>query len=102
MLAARQLEIVENCYKRSYRPYGANGNISSEVINRLTAFAIPAYYPKGAVFFVEGQPSRGVFILYSGRFKLFHVISGWENRHSKVCRSGGNTWLGWDAVRPAL
>jgi len=71
MLAARQLEIVENCYKRSYRPYGTSGNISSEVINRLTAFAIPTYHPKGAVFFVEGQPSRGVFILYSGRVKLF-------------------------------
>src|SRR5579859_1039576 len=71
MLAARQMEIVESCHKRSHRPHRANGNISSEVVNRLGAFAIPAYHPKGAVFFVEGQPSPGVFILYSGRVKFF-------------------------------
>jgi len=71
MLAACQLEIVESCHKRSRRPHRASGNISSEVVNRLGVFAIPAYHPKGAVFFAEGQPSPGVFILYSGRVKFF-------------------------------
>jgi len=71
MLAARQLEIVENRHKRSYRPRRKSGNFSSEVVHRLAALAIPVYHPKGAALFVEGQPSRGVFILYSGRVKLF-------------------------------
>ncbi len=71
MLAAHQVESVANCHKRSYRPPRKCGNISPEVFNRLAAFAIPAYYPKGAVLFGEGQPSRGIFILHSGRVKLF-------------------------------
>jgi CRP/FNR family transcriptional regulator len=48
-----------------------SGNLSSESSNRLAAFSIPLYHPKGTVLFVEGQPSRGVFILCSGRVKLF-------------------------------
>lgn len=71
MPAAHHLEIVENCHKRSYRPLSDGGDISSEVVGRLSAFAIPFRHPKGATLFAEGQPSRGVFILYSGRVKLF-------------------------------
>lgn len=68
---ARQLKIVENCRSRSYRPLRKSGDISSEVVSRLSAFAIPLRHPKGTVLFAEGQPSCGVFILYSGRVKLF-------------------------------
>lgn len=71
MLAARRLEIVENCHERSSRPRRKNGHISSEVVNRLAAFASPAYYPKGTALFVEGQPSLGIFILNSGQVKLY-------------------------------
>src|SRR5271167_398310 len=71
MLAARQLAIVENCQKRVYGPRRISGNLPSEFSNRLAEFAIPLYHPKGTVLFVEGQPPRGVFILCSGRVKLF-------------------------------
>jgi CRP/FNR family transcriptional regulator len=71
MLAVRQLSIVKNGHKRSCQPRGKNGNGSSEVVARLSAFAMPALYQKGAILFVEGQPSRGVFILCAGRVKLF-------------------------------
>jgi len=71
MLAARQLEIVENCRKRAYQSHKERGDISSEIVRRLGAFAIPAYHPKGTILFVEGQPSRGVFIVCSGGVKLF-------------------------------
>jgi CRP/FNR family transcriptional regulator len=40
-------------------------------VNRLATFAVPVHHPKGAALFIEGQPPRGVFILYSGRVKLF-------------------------------
>lgn len=79
MLAARQLEIVENCHERSERPRRKSGHISTEVVNRLAAFAIPAYYPKGTILFFEGQPSRGVFILYSGQVKLYTSSAGGKN-----------------------
>jgi CRP/FNR family transcriptional regulator, cyclic AMP receptor protein len=71
MLAACQREIIGNCHRRVYRLRRKSGNLSSEFFNRLAALAIPAYHPKGTVLFVEGEPSRGVFILCSGRVKLF-------------------------------
>jgi len=81
MLAAHQLKIVHGCHKRSYRPHGkSGGSISSECVSSLAAFATPAYHPKGTVLFVEGQPSRGVFILYySGRIKLFTSSAAGKN-----------------------
>ncbi len=71
MSAARQLKITETCDERSYRSLRKRRDICSEVVARLAAFAIPLDHPKGAALFGEGQPSRGVFILYSGRVKLF-------------------------------
>jgi CRP/FNR family cyclic AMP-dependent transcriptional regulator len=38
--------------------------------NRLSEITSSANYPKGASLFVEGQPSRGVFILRTGHLKL--------------------------------
>ena len=71
MLATRQLKIIEDRHKRSYQPHAKSGGISSDGISRLAAVAIPAYHPKGTILFVEGQPTRGAFILHSGRVKLF-------------------------------
>jgi CRP/FNR family transcriptional regulator len=71
MLVARQLEIVDNRRKQICRSYGNSSGISSDVIGSLAAFAIPICLRKGAILFVEGQPSRGAFILHSGRVKLF-------------------------------
>jgi CRP/FNR family transcriptional regulator, cyclic AMP receptor protein len=70
MLAARQLHIVENRPRRSDRPRRRSGEISSEIVNSLAAFATTTCYPKGAILFGEGQPSRGIFILCSGCVKL--------------------------------
>ena len=71
MLAGGQLKIVETCHEHRHRSLRKNNDICSEVVGRLAAFAIPLYHPKGTTLFGEGQPSRGVFMLYSGRVKLF-------------------------------
>jgi CRP-like cAMP-binding protein len=77
MLATHHLEFVENCHRRSHRTPRRNDDIRSEVVGRLAEFVIPFYHPKGATLFAEGQPSRGVFILHSGRIKLFtHSANG--------------------------
>lgn len=70
MSAARPLEIVESCHERSDQPVRKKGDICSEVVSRLAAFAVPVHHPKRASLFAEGEPSRGIFILYSGRVKL--------------------------------
>ncbi|MFY9690297.1 MAG: Crp/Fnr family transcriptional regulator [Candidatus Acidiferrales bacterium] len=71
MPAVHRLKIVESLHKTSYRSRAKSGSISTEVVKRLAPFAITACHPRGTVLFAEGQPSRGVFILCSGRVKLF-------------------------------
>jgi len=75
MPAAHRLKIVESRHNASYRRRGMSKSISSEVVERLAPFAITAHHPKGTVLFAEGQPCRGVFILCSGRVKLFTASS---------------------------
>jgi CRP/FNR family transcriptional regulator, cyclic AMP receptor protein len=75
MPAAHRLKIVESDHGQSYRSRAKSSSISSEVVERLAPFAITACHPRGAVIFAEGQPSRGVFILCSGRVKLFTASS---------------------------
>lgn len=45
--------------------------VSSQAFHRLTAYAIAGPRQSGELLFIEGQPSHGVFILYSDRVKLF-------------------------------
>jgi CRP/FNR family cyclic AMP-dependent transcriptional regulator len=75
MPAAHRLKIVESHHEPSYRSPGKSSSVSSRVVERLAPFAVTAHYPRGAVLFAEGQPSRGVFILCSGRVKLFTASS---------------------------
>ena len=111
MLAARQLRIVETRDKRSHRSLRKNSDICSEVAGRLAAFAIPLYQPTGTALFGEGQPSRGVFILYSGRVKLFTssvegktLILGFANPGEILGLAGtlsGQPYEAWaEAIQP--
>ncbi|MGA8873681.1 MAG: Crp/Fnr family transcriptional regulator [Candidatus Acidiferrales bacterium] len=75
MLAARHLEIVQNRHESSHQPRGRNGNVSLDAVTRLAVFGVPGCYSKGTVLFAEGHPSRGAFILCSGRVKLFTASS---------------------------
>lgn len=88
MLAAHRLEIVENCHECSNRPRGKSSHIPSEFVDRLATVAIPAYYPKGTILFVEGQTSRGIFILYSGQVKLYTSSAGGKNFILRFATSG--------------
>src|SRR5215471_15882850 len=64
------LEIIENCLVCPHREDRLFCNLPETSIKALAAIASSAAYPKGATLFVEGQPSRGVFILCAGRVKL--------------------------------
>src|SRR5579863_4280133 len=88
MLAGCQLKIVETGHERSHQSLRKSSDIHSEVIGRLAAFAIPLSHPKGTALFGEGQPSRGVFILYSGRVKLFTSSADGKTRILKFAGPG--------------
>jgi CRP/FNR family cyclic AMP-dependent transcriptional regulator len=111
MLAARRLETVENCHEGSHRPLGKSSDTYSDVVARLAAFATPLWHPKGAALFAEGQPPCGVFILYSGRVKLFTSSADGRSRILKFADPGevlglagtlsGHPYEAWaEAIQP--
>ncbi|HXW57813.1 MAG TPA: Crp/Fnr family transcriptional regulator [Candidatus Cybelea sp.] len=64
------LQIIESCITCPHRQERLFCNLSPSAVQMLAAITSPTTYPKGATLFIEGQASRGVFILCSGRVKL--------------------------------
>lgn len=70
MRAPYGLNILDNCVTCPVRGQHLFCNISLQAGQRLNEIKSTAVYPKGAMLFIEGQQSRGVFILCSGKVKL--------------------------------
>ena len=49
----------------------AFGPLTQRIISELEANSFPVHYPDGSTLFSEGEPARGIFIVRSGRVKLF-------------------------------
>lgn len=64
------LQIIESCVACPHREDRLFCNLTPAGLQRLAEITGSASYPKGATLFVEGQPSRGVFILCAGHVKL--------------------------------
>ncbi len=64
------LQIIENCVTCPHKEDRLFCNLPPAALQRLSEITGSATYPKGATLFVEGQPSRGVFILCAGHVKL--------------------------------
>jgi CRP/FNR family transcriptional regulator, cyclic AMP receptor protein len=64
------LEIIENCSECFCRKAGFFCAFSPSVVTSLDHASHHSTMPGGAILFVEGQVSRGIFILCSGRVKL--------------------------------
>lgn len=64
------LEIIENCITCPHHEDRIFCNLPSDALQRLSELTTASTYPKGATLFVEGQASRGVFIICDGRVKL--------------------------------
>jgi len=65
------LDIVENCNHCPYREERLFCNLSKLAIEDLQKIKSTSTYPRGAMLFVEGQDSRGAFILCKGKAKLY-------------------------------
>ena len=64
------LEIVERCAGCRRREPHAFCKLPESSLRALEALKYTTLYPRGALLFVEGQATRGVYILCSGRVKL--------------------------------
>src|ERR1700732_19271 len=70
MRAPYGLEIIESCLSCPHREDRLFCNLPPPAVQGLAAITSAAAYPKGATLFVEGQLTRGVFILCRGKVKL--------------------------------
>src|SRR6201981_4179724 len=64
------LEIVENCTNCKLKRDDFFCNLSAPVLKIFSAISHQTTFPPEATLFVEGQNSRGVFLLCSGKVKL--------------------------------
>lgn len=64
------LQVIESCLTCPILKDHLFCNLSPQAVQSLDAISSSATYPKGAILFVEGQESRGAFIICSGRVKL--------------------------------
>ena len=58
----------EDCHTVTERNY--RSALSEIALKTFEALKFATAYPRGAVLFVEGQKSRGIFVLCKGRVKL--------------------------------
>jgi CRP/FNR family transcriptional regulator len=64
------LQVIENCLTCPLVKDRIFCDLSQPTLAALDSISFSATYPKDAILFVEGQDSRGVFVLCNGRVKL--------------------------------
>lgn len=64
------LELTESCQDCHQKSEGFFCRLSATALKAFEAIKFTTAYPQGAVLFMEGQPSRGVFMLCKGRVKM--------------------------------
>lgn len=65
------LQIIESCVTCPVKEQRLFCNLPKGTLEALQSIKSTATYPKGAMLFVEGQESRGAFILCRGKAKLY-------------------------------
>ena len=71
MAPTYDFSIIDNCLTCAFREDRLFCDVSHEVLKALQAVKVTSVYPKGTLLCLEGQPPRGIFILCTGRAKLF-------------------------------
>ncbi len=64
------LTVIQSCLTCPMHEEGLFCRLSHESLRQLDSIRQNAFYPQGALLFVEGEPPRGLFILCSGQVKL--------------------------------
>lgn len=65
-----RLDLVGNCLDCPVRKENFFCNFSAHALERFNEIKATAAYPKFSILFMEGQQSRGVFVLCAGQAKL--------------------------------
>lgn len=70
MATPYNLDVYHNCSTCKLRGERSFCNLDAEAVSALSAITNTVVQPRGALLFVEGEESRGVYILCSGKVKL--------------------------------
>ena len=70
MCPAFDFHIIESCLKCPFREERLFCNLPDDAVRALQEIKAISIYPKGTLLCLEGQPSRGVFVLCTGKTKL--------------------------------
>ena len=65
------LKVIENCFGCVTREEGLFCQLPHGALAELNNLRQTTFYPRGALLFVEGQPTRGLFLMCAGRAKLY-------------------------------
>ena len=79
-----------------YFQSGISAELTKQHAAELVAVVLPVFYPKGGMFFLEGQVATGVFLLRTGRAKEYIVSSKGKTAIVRVV--GPGVILGLSAV----
>ena len=82
------LNIIDNCLSCPVREEHLFCNLPLPAIQRLNEIKSTAVYPKATMLFIEGQQPRGVFVLCSGKAKLYTSASDGKTIITKISESG--------------
>jgi CRP/FNR family transcriptional regulator len=65
------LKVIENCFGCVTREEGLFCQLPHSALPELNNLRQMAFYPRGALLFVEGQPTRGLYLICAGQAKLY-------------------------------
>ena len=82
------LEVIEDCIACPLLKDRVFCNLGKDALAGLDAISASATYPKGAILFVEGQEPRGVFILCTGRVKLYGAAANGKSVIFRIADAG--------------
>jgi len=87
-MAQYDFSIIDNCLKCAFREERLFCGVSDDALKALQSVKATSVYPKGTLLCLEGQPPRGIFILCTGRAKLFTTSSEGKTIILRVAEPG--------------
>jgi CRP/FNR family transcriptional regulator len=82
------LTIIDNCLTCPVREEHLFCNLSGVATQKLNEIKSTAVYPKSAMLFIEGQQPRGVFVLCTGKVKLYTSSRQGKTIITKISQPG--------------
>jgi CRP/FNR family transcriptional regulator len=86
MRISNGLDVIQKCFSSPHHEERLFRNLSPSAAKLLQAITSDSAYPKGAVLFVEGQTSHGIFVVCKGRVRL--SASSTDDNVSRIADPG--------------